>query len=80
MPSVGRERPMAYAVLGTGGAWDAANFPPLSLWNGVNGLPDDPQERNQVREAARGSFPFWSELRERETDEPVAADDSRSMP
>ena len=73
MPNVSRERCMAYAVLATGGAWDAANFPPCSLWNGVDGLPDDPQEREIVREEARGCFKFWSELRERETDEVPAA-------
>ena len=73
MPNETRERCMAYAVLATGGAWDATNFPPLSLWNGVDGLPDEPQERAIVREAARGCFPFWSELRERETDEARAA-------
>ena len=31
LPSVGRERPVAYIVCGTGGAWDGDNFPQLSL-------------------------------------------------
>ena len=69
MPNAGRERCMAYAVLGTGLAWDGANFPPLSLWNGLASLPEDPEERMAAREATRSCFRFWSELRERETDE-----------
>lgn len=69
MTSMGRERCIAYAVLATGGAWDSVNFPPLSLWNGVNSLPEELHERDAVRQAAKNNFKFWSEMRERETDE-----------
>ena len=69
LPSIGRERCMAYAVLSTGLAWDASNFPSFSLRDAVDSLPDESDERELLRREFRKSFGFWSELRERETDE-----------
>ena len=51
LASIGRERPVAYIVCGTGGAWDEANFPQLSI--------DNPAAARYADET-----PSWSDIEE----------------
>lgn len=69
LPNAGpSERPVAYALCATGLAWDGANFPPNSLLRTAATMPTEPAELDAVRDAVRGAFPYWSKLKERETD------------
>ena len=51
LPSIGRDRPVAYVVISTGGAWDGANFPQQSIYDASPLYVDHTPYWDEVEEA-----------------------------
>ena len=67
LPNLGCDaRPVAYAVIATGAAWDTANFPENSLRQSVASIEeavgDDIERLEALRDATATYFPRWDEL------------------
>ena len=67
LPNLGCDaRPVAYAVIATGAAWDTANFPENSLRASVASIEeavgDDLERLEALRDATATYFPRWDEL------------------
>jgi len=61
-------RPVAYAVLSTGGARDTVKFPSNSLRSAAATLPTNASALSSLRAAIRSQYSFWDDLPDRETD------------
>ena len=65
LPNLGCDaRPVAYAVIATGAAWDTANFPENSLRASVasieEAIGDDIERLEALRDATATYFPRWT--------------------
>ena len=74
-------RPIAYAVVGRGGARDEVNFPDLSLRESVAAMEAaglEGEELDLFRKGVGGQFPTWLELaRSRSGERPLRVAEER---